>query len=214
MKNSYSFLIALTFLVVTGCADPDTFSSNERQFQDRVGNEQVDKGDGTGGFAEGGFAEGGAVEGGFAEGGAVDGGFAEGGFAEGGAVEGDITEDDLESDPVAPPEPTVSFSEVQSIFNASCTGCHGRPGFFGPSGGLSLADGYSYDAIVNVPSRQLSSMYQIAPGAPEDSYLWLKIVNQFRERGGRGGAMPPWNELSQAELITIRTWILEGALRD
>ena len=209
MKNSYSFLVVLLFLVVTGCAEPNTLDSNERLFQDRVENQQVDKGDGTGGLEDGDVAEGGAVEGDFAEG-----GFAEGGAEEGGVVDGEITEDDLENDPVTPTEPTVSFSEVQSIFNASCTGCHGRPGFFGPSGGLSLADGYSYDAIVNVPSRQLSSMYQIAPGAPEDSYLWLKIVNQFRERGGRGGAMPPWNELSQAELITIRTWILEGALRD
>ena len=117
-----------------------------------------------------------------------------------------------------PTEPTVSYEEVQAVYNGSCTSCHGEPGFFGVSGNLSLASGYSYDATVNVSSRQQrNGMYLITPGAPEESYLWHKINNTHNEVGGSGRGMSPgffgFNSLPQNELDLIETWILEGAQR-
>ena len=110
------------------------------------------------------------------------------------------------------------FDQVQAIFDSDCAGCHGAPSLFGPSGGLSLAQGYTYEATVNVPSSQLDSLFLIEPYSLENSYLWHKINNTHRDIGGTGGPMVPgffgrWNSLPQEDLDLIGTWILEGALQ-
>ncbi len=115
-----------------------------------------------------------------------------------------------------PVEPSVNYEQVQAIYNGACTSCHGEPGLFGASGGLSLADGYSYEATVNVSSsQQRNGMYLITPGAPEESYLWHKLNDTHNEVGGSGRGMSPgffgYNSLPQAELDLIETWILSGA---
>ena len=114
-------------------------------------------------------------------------------------------------------ESTVDYSEVQGIYNRNCTFCHHNPGFFPASGNLSLTDGYSYDATVDTVSlQQVDGMLLIEPGSPEGSYLWHKINNTHIDQGGSGTGMPMgffgrYERLSETDLTTIETWIIEGA---
>ena len=129
----------------------------------------------------------------------------------------DPSADPADEDPVI--ERTVSYAEVQSIYDDNCTRCHNNSGLFGPSGSLVLTSGDSYDATVNVSSnQQRQGMFLIAPGSLEDSYLWHKINDTHRSVGGSGGGMAPgffgYNRMSDNEIDTIATWILEGALSD
>lgn len=104
--------------------------------------------------------------------------------------------------------PTVSFAaDVQSIFTSSCafSGCHVGAG---ASSGLNLSAGNAYGEIVNGNAVQ-STNPLISPGSLELSYLYQKIAPNGNRVGSRmplsGGA------LSQTEIDTIATWILEGA---
>jgi hypothetical protein len=79
-----------------------------------------------------------------------------------------------------PPDcPTVSFNNnIQPIFNRSCATssvCHGPNG----AEGLVLVSGSSIGNTVGVRANQLSNgqrILRIKPGAPQDSYLFLKMT--------------------------------------
>jgi hypothetical protein len=94
-------------------------------------------------------------------------------------------------------------TEIQPIFNANCTGCHGS------SGGLSLAAGVSYNNLVGIPSNQQPSINLVEPEDPANSYLYMKITGA---EGISGQRMPIGGQLSNADITTIETWINEGAL--
>ncbi|MFK7927156.1 MAG: MopE-related protein [Myxococcota bacterium] len=95
-------------------------------------------------------------------------------------------------------------SDIQSIWNSKCTGCHGS------SGGLSLTSAHS--KIVG-SSSTLSGMDQIEPGDLDNSYLWLKLEGTHSAAGGSGAKMPRSGSMTTAELDKIETWILEGAVK-
>ncbi len=103
----------------------------------------------------------------------------------------------------------ASFTQVQdAIFTPSCafSGCHAGSS---PAQGMSLASGQAYDAIVNVASRERPSLDRVEPGSPEQSYLYLKVVDDPSIAGSRmplGG--PP---LPQEMVDLLRSWILSGA---
>jgi hypothetical protein len=101
----------------------------------------------------------------------------------------------------------VSYSKcVQPIFVANCggAGCHGPSG---PSFGLTLTEGGRAN-LVDKDSQQVTDKKLVAPGDPENSYLYLKI-NANPPQGNR---MPsPSSPLSDANIKLIRTWIAEGA---
>ena len=82
-------------------------------------------------------------------------------------------------------------TQVQTIFNSSCTSCHGN------SGGLSLS---SYDALMSGGN----SGDAVDPGDHANSLLWQRIED---------GSMPPGNnpDLTSSEINVIVTWIDEGA---
>ena len=82
-------------------------------------------------------------------------------------------------------------SDIQPIFNSSCTSCHGG------SGGLSLT---SYNNVMNGGN----SGVVIISGESANSYLWQRVNN---------GAMPPGSnpELSSTQVNLIGLWIDEGA---
>jgi len=110
---------------------------------------------------------------------------------------------------------TVSFSgDVQPIFTARCAlpACHS--GSF-PTGGLNLSDGSSFAAIVGRASTEKPEVKLIDPNSPTTSYLVWK-VSKAPPGQTIVGLQMPYNlpPLSLAEMETIRTWVMEGALQN
>ena len=86
-------------------------------------------------------------------------------------------------------------SEIQPIFNLSCTSCHGS------FGGLSLS------SYANLMTGDSENGPVIIPGNHESSLLWQKV---------NSGAMPSGNNpnLTSVEINLIAAWIDEGAFED
>ncbi|HKJ68371.1 MAG TPA: Ig-like domain-containing protein, partial [bacterium] len=79
----------------------------------------------------------------------------------------------------------VSLSaNVQPIFSANCTGCHGG------NGGLFLTSDQAYDNLVNTESVGYAPMNRVVPGSPENSVLYLKVTGdqQVGQRMPQGGS--------------------------
>lgn len=103
----------------------------------------------------------------------------------------------------------VSFGDdIIPLLNARCVACHltGQE-----QGGLALHPRAAYANLVGAPSHQ-SDLNRVEPGAPERSYLYLKLTNQHVQSGGNGEPMPlgAW-PLEGSELALVRRWIEEGA---
>ena len=107
------------------------------------------------------------------------------------------------------PETYVSFKAcVQPLLLANCTGggCHGgdKPEF-----GLQLEKDI-YKNIVGKDSGQGFPMKFIEAGAPDKSYLYLKLIQDKPTSGKR---MPlDRGTLFEAHTKAIQQWIKEGAL--
>jgi hypothetical protein len=117
----------------------------------------------------------------------------------------------LPTQPEELPDPTATFTRVQSeIFTPSCAlgGCHDAAG---QQQGLVLSAGSAYAMTVGSRSTELPSLDRVAPGAPDASYLYRKVagVSITGERMPYGG---PY--LADAQMNLIRNWILRGAPND
>jgi hypothetical protein len=100
----------------------------------------------------------------------------------------------------------VSYAQVQTIFNASCVGCHPS---VNPS--LDLTAGHSYGALVNTRALEDPNYVRVAVGDPEKSFLYLKVAG-FGQAAQIGGRMPlRANPLPTADVRLIADWIREGA---
>lgn len=100
----------------------------------------------------------------------------------------------------------VSFTDVQSIFNARCIVCHG--GTRDPD----LRDGKSYLSTVGVPSSQAPAVNFIEPGSSANSYIWHKLNDTQASVGGFGVQMPAsGSPLSASDLNLISAWVDVGA---
>lgn len=98
--------------------------------------------------------------------------------------------------------------DVVPIFKTSCVMCH-LPGN-GP-GGLELHPKGGYANLVGVPSTQ-SPLLRVAPGKPEESYLYRKLVGTHAGAGGSGERMPFGDaSLGEGQIEVIRRWIADGA---
>ncbi|MEE9271197.1 MAG: hypothetical protein V3V49_13165 [Candidatus Krumholzibacteria bacterium] len=104
---------------------------------------------------------------------------------------------------------TATFASIQAnIFSRSCaiTQCH-----IGSSAplGLDLSDGRAFGNLVKVRSAQVPALFRVDPGAPDSSYLVLKVEGV----GGIVGAQMPRGRapLAQDEINAIRQWIAGGA---
>ncbi len=108
------------------------------------------------------------------------------------------------ADPVVPTLPAgVSFSvQVQPIFNAECTGCHGLNG----NGGLDIREGEAYGNLVGIPSQSYAGQLVMA-GDPDASVLHRKLNGL----PGVGDQMPLGGSLPEESRNLIRDWIAEGA---
>ncbi len=104
------------------------------------------------------------------------------------------------------PTSAVDFTtQIQSIFNASCTGCH----IGGAQGGLALDPGVAYDNLVDVPSGQNGQLIRVVPSDPGSSLLFQKLNCSQPDVGT---AMPPTGALPLATQALVRDWIDQGAL--
>ena len=112
----------------------------------------------------------------------------------------------LES-PARADEPAFA-SDVLPLLKSRCLVCH-IPG--GDSGGLSLHPKTAYDSLVDARSTQ-SPLMRVAPGKPDESYLFLKITGRHLAAGGSGERMP-FNDtpLTPEEVERVRAWIEAGA---
>ena len=94
------------------------------------------------------------------------------------------------------------YADIQEIFDAHCTNCHGDTS---PSSSLSLT---SENNIIEVYSGQVPSLYLIQPFSSENSYLYKKIIGV-----DINGSQMPMGEspLSTDQISIIQDWIDNGA---
>jgi hypothetical protein len=130
------------------------------------------------------------------------------------AVEDDGADFVTKFDMLAPDlGPADSHAEdMQPIWSQSCViYCHSA-GMEPPAAELDLTTDSAYDDIVNQPSVQLPTMMLVAPGDPDQSYLWHKLLGTHLDVGGEGDPMPAnLQMLDQDRLDRIEAWILAGA---
>lgn len=105
-----------------------------------------------------------------------------------------------------PPDSVSYAQQVQPIFDARCTGCHGAGG----NGGLDLRSPESYDNLVGLMSPNYSAL-RVSAGMPSGSVLFDKISG-----GGVYGDRMPLGQtpLTDPQIAMIRAWIEQGALRN
>ena len=106
--------------------------------------------------------------------------------------------------------PDVPYEDVQSVFDKyGCVGCH--PGV-NPS--LDLTAENSYDELVGAQALADPTLYRVVAGDPSSSLLYLKLGGDpvVADIPGIGTRMPPRAPpIDEADLATVRDWILGGA---
>lgn len=118
----------------------------------------------------------------------------------------------LPDPPGGPGDPSATFTRVQDeIFSQYCafSGCHGP---VATQQGMELSAGVAYSNIVNVASREVPQFDRIEPGAPQQSYLYLKVTGAPGIVGERMPLGQP--ELTSEQKELVRNWILRGAPND
>ncbi len=105
----------------------------------------------------------------------------------------------------------VSFrNDVLPLLTARCVMCHVEGA---EQAHLSLYPD-AWAQLVGVPSTQ-SPLKRVEPGAPDKSYLYIKVLGTQADVGGSGLRMPfQQDPLSPAEIELLRKWIEQGAARD
>lgn len=105
-------------------------------------------------------------------------------------------------------EPVSFQRDIVPLLRARCATCHmtGKE-----AGNIALHPGAAYASLVDVPSVS-SKHLRVKPGAPEESYLMMKLDGTHLDAGGKGARMPmgavPLDEKTRDR---IRAWITEGA---
>ena len=119
-----------------------------------------------------------------------------------------------------PPVPPPTFADLRPILDGHCAGnCHADASggcLAAPAAGLSLCAPEARGALVDVPSREVSSLRLVEPGDSARSYLLRKVLPATAGGGPipttLGQREPPGDPLTQAELATLTAWIDGGAL--
>ena len=102
----------------------------------------------------------------------------------------------------------VSFTaEIVPLLKSRCVMCH-LPG--AEQAGLALHPKGGYANLVDVKSTH-SALARVAPGKPEESYLYRKLTGTHTEVGS--GERMPFGEssLTAEEIERVRRWIDAGA---
>jgi hypothetical protein len=118
--------------------------------------------------------------------------------------------DGTQMPPNTPTDPgTVSYSQVQALFEARCGGgaCHiNSPS---PAEGLDLSAAVAAANLINVPASQDAKRSRVTPGQPDASYLLCKVDPACSPI--LGGRMPLGVPLTAQEIALLRGWISQGA---
>jgi Bacterial Ig-like domain len=121
----------------------------------------------------------------------------------------------------APSPPVPALADVQAIFTTACAGstCHADTSggcLTAPAAGLSLCAAEARDALLNVPSREVSALALVAPLDSARSYLVRKLLPATAGGGPIPGTLgqrePPGPPLPPNQIETIVAWIDGGAL--
>lgn len=105
-----------------------------------------------------------------------------------------------------------TFARIQAdILEPKCgASCHGAEA---RQGGLSIEGPEAYDALFDAEcdneQARVEGLVRVAPGNPEQSFLWIKLT----DASGFGDPMPPFGALEDGELERIANWIAQGAPR-
>jgi len=103
----------------------------------------------------------------------------------------------------------VSFKQnIVPVLKSKCASCHltGHE-----AGALALHPGAAYASLVNVKSSQVD-LPRVKPGAPEQSYLLMKLLGTHLEHRGQGARMPfGAPPLDTDTIAKVREWIASGA---
>ncbi|MFT5679957.1 MAG: hypothetical protein ACI8RZ_000862 [Myxococcota bacterium] len=120
------------------------------------------------------------------------------------------TDADTDADTDEDPQYTYN-ADIAPIVATSCTdyGCH----LIATSPNALTLD-VAYNNMLTEPSEDIPTMARIAPGSPDDSYVWHKINNTHLDlKDGAGESMPKGYALmTDEELAMIEAWITQGAL--
>lgn len=101
-----------------------------------------------------------------------------------------------------------AFTKIQAeILTPDCATSTCHSGSSSPLG-LNLAEGKSYEKLVNIPSNQVDGLLLVEPSNADASYLIHKI------EGTGGGELMPLRRpaLSKEQIELVRDWIKAGAL--
>jgi Membrane bound beta barrel domain (DUF5777) len=102
--------------------------------------------------------------------------------------------------------PGDAFAPVAHLLQSRCAmpACHGGAH---PAQGMRLESGWVYRSTVNVPARTDGRFLRVAPGDPEHSLLYLKLLSSH-QGGYRGPRMPlSMDPLKEEEIALVRSWI-------
>jgi hypothetical protein len=112
--------------------------------------------------------------------------------------------------PVVPEGDPVSYVEhLEPLVIARCLGCHTAEE---PEAQLVLEKGDGYSQMVGRASTQVTGMVIVAPGDPESSYLWSKLVHDAEVGKGMPRTIVGSIRLPDPELELYRRWIEGGAV--
>lgn len=109
-------------------------------------------------------------------------------------------------------EPAVPVSyekDIVPILEQNCATCHltGEE-----AGGMSLVGDSAIGFLVGKPSQEAPTILRVEPGAPDKSYLVMKLEGTHLDHGGSGARMPFGGfPLDDADMAKIRAWIAQGA---
>jgi hypothetical protein len=100
----------------------------------------------------------------------------------------------------------LSFdTHVWPIIDANCS-CHKSNT---PSGGLDMRALAAYASLVDTPSVHDPNTLRVAPGMPDQSFLFQKLTDTHA--ANLGNSMPPSGALPQTNIDIIEQWIADGA---
>jgi len=103
-------------------------------------------------------------------------------------------------------QPTLA-SLQENVFTPFCTDCH-VPGGPGP---MPLdSEAVTFQSLVNARSIEVPTMFRVAPGDPENSYLVWKIEGRAQILLDRMPP-PPKAMLEQEQIDAVVEWIRQGA---
>jgi hypothetical protein len=120
-------------------------------------------------------------------------------------------EDTAPAGPEPIPPEFAALHERVLVPSCASGGCHSTADAIAD---LALEDiDEAYDALLNQPCTNqtaiIEGLLRVMPGAPEDSFLYLKVT----DAQGMGTEMPPAEDLTAEEQEAIAEWISIGAPR-